>query len=880
MSTQEEMEKKWTLENLKMGYESRANACDCFENVVQLYFNQCDSALKIITELNDLIDEYNEIGHHSNFSEAKEYKQCLFEALEISIPFLDTYSRAIAYVNMCILADDVSDRNFYDKYFRISLKNANDFVRKELELVYHKKDSTLYFRLGFLNFKAQQYIQSIHFLEECRNDFLTDKIEMDNSILELTECVIYLANSYEYSGRLSEAIKELIGVDEEKLKCNVLNQEEQIKQHIMRSYYKISKNCQIIDELKIVCQLFTEKDYYMIKIFDISDYQKKEEIIKTYIHILAHCMSEYVSKLILDGKAEYPYCSILQFISRFLMDWLVSIDDSYVTCQATIRAENDACPEAIDLLLSQYDRQFGKEIIESTLSDKQRKAKAELEFYIFYFTEQELRFNYEEEKLKNTFLKFGEKFRNYSEKTVEGNTDYDSLFHYWVIQCKYLLKKYAREALKKDENIDYNEIDEAFLQLFKCKRKISKHVFKGLTEECKRLESLYLCFRQFRYLNKVNVDPYNLNEFDTLIHSKQIKKDEKYESILGTVYHEIEKRNKIMILAPVYESPSCSFSVRDIKELITFRQKKSDALTGEVSNHKKSFRKIGHDHNSPVKKKKKFISQKNNNVNKVKWAFTYNCKSKSAFLYYKNFRKVDGEFSKELFPVILNNKEADALKELLEDLSNKLDEQPCIECDLHYNGKDHGDEYTCNTKKFSYMSKEVLAASESLLNLLIFLEMDFLSAEKELRLVKDDQVIVFYLPNEEGNQYSITVLPADFNIDRREMCEWCFFNDKESLDLLLESQGDNSSIPSEDLTQNEIRERACNNINFENVITNLETQITISGAETTMGKDLKLLKEKVRNCQAGNCSDKERQYTKTCSVLEEIMRQDNVEYVK
>ena len=112
------------------------------------------------------------------------------------------------------------------------------------------------------------------------------------------------------------------------------------------------------------------------------------------------------------------------------------------------------------------------------------------------------------------------------------------------------------------------------------------------------------------------------------------------------------------------------------------------------------------------------------------------------------------------------------------------------------------------------------------------------------------------------------------------MCEWCFFNDKESLDLLLESQGDNSSIPSEDLTQNEIRERACNNINFENVITNLETQITKSGAETTMGKDLKLLKEKVRNCQAGNCSDKERQYTKTCSVLEEIMRQDNVEYVK
>lgn len=76
---------------------------------------------------------------------------------------MDTYSRAIAYVNMCILADDVSDRNFYDKYFRISLKNANDFVRKELELVYHKKDSTLYFRLGFLNFKAQQYIQSIHF---------------------------------------------------------------------------------------------------------------------------------------------------------------------------------------------------------------------------------------------------------------------------------------------------------------------------------------------------------------------------------------------------------------------------------------------------------------------------------------------------------------------------------------------------------------------------------------------------------------------------------------------------------------------------------------------------------------------------------------------
>ncbi|MCD7837133.1 MAG: hypothetical protein LUG83_10950, partial [Lachnospiraceae bacterium] len=65
--------------------------------------------------------------------------------------------------------------------------------------------------------------------------------------------------------------------------------------------------------------------------------------------------------------------------------------------------------------------------------------------------------------------------------------------------------------------------------------------------------------------------------------------------------------------------------------------------------------------------------------------------------------------------------------------------------------------------------------SESIMNLLIFLEVDFLSMNNECRIMNYDRVLWKYIEKEGGNQYALAVFPDDkkYKLDSREVCNWC-----------------------------------------------------------------------------------------------------------
>lgn len=853
MSTKVGSQQKWTLKRLaEYGQKNK------MDEVMAFFFSQEDIAVKVADIINELIREYNSLFADSKKkSVLLKYKKYLYRLLEVCIPFIDTRSKTYVYVDRCILADDTDDKEFYDFHFIDSVNEANAYI-KSIKVTYDKvRDSEISFTMGLMNFKVHKYKVAVSHLMECKKSMQENGLNNDLKKITFSKCIIYLASSYEYNDMLSEALEQLLGMDKDSFHENLIAQNEALIGRIMKLYKKLCQDSVKMTEIMDICILLGKKDYDIFRVLDLSHYEYQDVAI-SYFHVLAHCMSEFSSKLILENEEEYPYCALLQLISRFLIDWLVSIDDAYVTCQATVRAENDACPEAIDLLLSQYESKYGSDVSEKEMTKK----KAELEFYIFYFAEQELRFNYEDKPLLDIFHKFGKDFQEYSLNAVSGKPDYDSLFHYWVIQCKYLLKKYAKEALKSGLTVDYSELDKAILQMIKCKKEISKHVFESLVKECNRLEKLYALFLQFRYVNKGRNGTANVKEFQTLMEQENYDLNEGYEKNIEKLYIEIEKRNKILILAPVYESPSCSFSVQNVDKLIEIQPEIINDTTEELDKVKHTFRKIGVEHSKPFISRKKFMSQRNEPDNIVKWALYDN--ERNAFLYYKDFRKINGEYSKELFPLILTDFERKKLNCLLKELYKKCEEN-FVECGDEHTGKNHGGTYTCNTKFMRYHTEDKTGASEALLNLLVFLELDFMSANKACRLEEKDIIILRYIPSREnGNQYSIFALPSNFPENTERVCEWGEFEDT----LDIESKNKVSVFQEREHIK---ACSTCRKINFDITLKKVSAMKNESSSGSQINKEFIGLEDMIKECMAGKCVDTENQNGGTCVLINKLM---------
>lgn len=722
-----------TLAELKSNVDSLSSERGCL-------FNRNDSIIEAENWLNALIDEYNQLVAEDKKNEttkAKEYNVCLFKTFEYLIPFLSRYGQLFAFSNKCILSDDDSQPEFHARHFLKSIEEANryhhlpDLTMLNLSNPQTYSHAYSYYVLGFMNFRAQNYdIAKEYLLKSVA--FLGDNLDDYGKKETFVSCIICLANCYEYTGNPEEALYQLLGVNVEQLNNALISNQNSLVNSIIETY---NSNTITKENIKDICSFLVEQTPKTFAVFELptNSGEINNKFLIEFVHILAHSLSEYSAKKIYDDNYDiFPIVSLVQIASRFLIDWVTKGDNAFITCQATVRAENDACREALNLLMQSYRSKFPNPNEQET-DTKRAKEKAELEFYIFYFAEQELRYNYKDRLLEENFIEFGDRFKKYAQDC----NDNDSLFYYYVIHFKFLLKKNAEEALLYNETNDYKEIDEEYINLTEAKRKELRHVFKWLIEESTRLENLYLIFRQFRYLNNDNVRDFNMHEFFQLLSAEGITVPDNCEEAIVKKYDDIEKRNKILILAPVKEAPSCAFGVRNIDELLLIPVM-TDYFTPSryLSGLSNVFSRIESEHRR--KDIEDMLTIKSNeHLKNVKWAIAYRENDSHFFIYYKNH----GKQIRDTFPVLLfTDNETKKLISLMETLISVLSSEqiPLFICKKQTHK--HVVKSNCYTRVFQFGSNPTV--SKELLNLLVFFEFDFYTTDNNKRLQNGDCILI------------------------------------------------------------------------------------------------------------------------------------------
>lgn len=768
---------------------------ECYVN--KLY--NIPNASQVVTAwINTLINEYNTRYNDFDLVERSFYNKCFYKAIDYFIPFLGTYEKMGALINMCSLADDEDEENmmFHQEFFEKSVHNATKY-ENEISFLKAISDESIdngydsLYLLGFFNFRIQNYDMAIKYLEPCVA-YRLKQINNDESIRLYIKSVIYLAESYEYKNDLDNALKQLIGIDGQQLRNHFSKSKIRIEisQYILTNYAKISKSENSIRYVKRVYEFLNNTssgEFYTYKLFQLKGVN---DSLKSFIHVLAHCISEYAaecmantSKLKEKYREEIRFYSLLQQISRFLIDWLVIQDESYVTCQATIRAENDACPEAIDILIKRL-KQF-EDIKDEKLTIAQKMDKAELQFYIFYFAEQELNINNNKKNWEDIFEQYGNGFFEFVQKSGDTN----ALFHYLIIRFKYLLKKSAKDILQRNDLADYTELDRVYYKINESLKEPLPHVFRELIQECDRLIEAYLLLREYRYLDKDDVDIYNAQEFsyrldlrkNNTMSKSEVQQnedlddteDEEYDSnIIKTLIDEIEMRKRILILAPVKAAPSCSTDYTPISHLnkIVGRKRVSDNYESVHT----YFQQVAIEHS-----RKKGINKvlQCENIGLIKWAIYYDSAVSALYLYYSEY--MDGNKG-EMIRANLNKNEKNHLNYLLESLKNHLfsKKEKLIDCSIEEHKRIYGSNDVCTTW---LIKGSDVSQNSKVIEMLVFSEFDFYSSDHSCKIDSDDHVM-FSIDQQYGAKYKIICFNNLLNTKEKGLCNYCVFEEKESVE--------------------------------------------------------------------------------------------------
>ena len=490
-----------SLDALKEEYE-KASPGVILPSFYDSLYNNADAAEDVRKKLNDFISEYNTLVDESP-KKKEQYSKCLYDFIKKILPFMTTYGQMIAHANLCVLSDNDINEKIDNDEFSITLKGANKKILFPREYPCFNVDA--YFYLGYLNFREQNFREAKQYLKRCIAELekLANNSSDDRVAEFYADSIIFLSNCFEYKGDFRKALETLLDTSIEGVSSLLLREKDNIFAKILSKYSEGLENVvldDVIEIIKICCQ---ESSKSILEGFNPASKKVVDEKTKEYVHVLAHCLSEYAAELMKNNNfsenEDHSIYYILQTLARFFIDWITSTNDSYITCQATIRAENEAYPEALDILRKKIKEGFST----SEADEKEvEKRRAEISFYIFYFAEQSFRFSFDpndlnSEQLLNDFTTSGDEFKEYADK----NKDHNAHLHYWVVQFKFLLKNYAAQALRKDEKIDFTDVDKAYISLLNAKDS-GKKAFKALIGECERLESLYRAFKQFRYLNR------------------------------------------------------------------------------------------------------------------------------------------------------------------------------------------------------------------------------------------------------------------------------------------------------------------------------------------------------------------------------------------
>ena len=373
------------------------------------------------------------------------------------------------------------------RYMKEILEILNDFETYSSSM---NLRGSIYYYVACLCFKVHDYDSALQFFIKSKN---IDRHDVNRNGLTKIERVkrdIFITFCYEYNGHPESSIEFLLGITNIGIfETTIYSHKEDIITAIVDSgntkdKYSLIRVILGFDE-------FTTDNILNNLLLNIeSEENSYREGMDEVIHVFAHCLSEYKMKAEIFteevyGDAKFKERKKLGYLIKLIAIKLIdTLDESYTTCKATIRAESGDPEGAIRILPD-----------DKILDGREPEDRAEIDFYRFYF--KELFSGLFSEKNDKSIETAGSAYRNYCESEtskLDVESKNDALLHYHIFEVKWKLRSIFEEILTNGKKrnsaflaIEFNNTDWASSFNAVIQGKFSSFANKEIIKEFQKL---------------------------------------------------------------------------------------------------------------------------------------------------------------------------------------------------------------------------------------------------------------------------------------------------------------------------------------------------------------------------------------------------------
>lgn len=374
--------------------------------------------------------------------------------------YLSDYEEIVMLINICI-AEDRENRleELYENYSRLQkmLDMHGDYAIADYDLVVYC--------MGVFSFKFHDYKMAIQYFKKCEEQILIQFPSPCSSIKSdiYIKVKVLMSYSMEYELYLNQGPLNAIN--------NILDDPLDItKEFEVQLINDISNHSK-----EIVSQFFQR---YHSHIYEMASEPMKKEV----LHLFAHCFSEYANNLKANKNNDEDYKKIYLF-EKLANSFISMLGPEMITCKAIISSEHGHYWSALEEMESQYQ----------SLPQSEEKKKAELAFYIYYFSNQiGLDHNKRVEDYKNFFLDYASKENG------------DTKVYAWIVQFR---EKLAEALQAKGEEVQKLLDLEEFIKQAKSIDANQGYLHPQILREKNRLLLAYQILRSYLAINER--DTYN-----------------------------------------------------------------------------------------------------------------------------------------------------------------------------------------------------------------------------------------------------------------------------------------------------------------------------------------------------------------------------------
>lgn len=365
---------------------------------------------------------------------------------------LPDYEELVMLSNLCIAEDR---GNQFDELY-VHYRRIEEILSKHSGMGLHNTYE-LYYCAGIFSFKFHYYKRATDYFDKCIKDIsklANDPLNYGPTRNYFIQSMILISYALEYNKEPNAA-------------CDAIN-------NILNDV-KIDVATVRIEEIYSLCSMSSNDAVefffksYPSKIYDAAGEDMKKEI----IHMLAHSFSEYATCLRDQGNKNICNAFFWEILSEKFIE---SLGNDMVTCRATILAEHGHYYQALDLLRER------RETLEKSPLEKE---KAEIDFYIYYFSNRIGLNDDNSKKCKDEFLSYATETENK-----------DTKLYAWITKFRAKFSK-AVSALSR-ENIE--ELEKIF-EDNGFDSNAHSYVHPQIQEEKKRLQLAYQIIRSYTLIN-------------------------------------------------------------------------------------------------------------------------------------------------------------------------------------------------------------------------------------------------------------------------------------------------------------------------------------------------------------------------------------------